>query len=90
MYYMGFSINQISICLKGILWTDLFIPSNPGQFDTQIYFPRLVVSVAFIIIFHFSFCLCVIYFIYTTGLCKVRKSHLFQRVHLIPLVTFVS
>lgn len=34
MYYMGFNDHQISICLKGILWTDLFLFSNPGQFDT--------------------------------------------------------
>lgn len=40
MYYMGFSIQPISICIKGILWTDFFLFSIPGQLDVQIYFPH--------------------------------------------------
>ena len=72
MYYMGFSIHQISICLKGILWTDfcLFSKTPPGN---------LICRYIFHIIFSVTFSLfCVIYFIYTTGLCKLKKATYFR------------
>lgn len=65
MYYMGFSIHQISICLKGILWTDFFYSVTPGNLKCRYIF-HIIFSVTYF------FC-CVIYFIYMTGLCKVRK-----------------
>lgn len=56
MYYMGFSILQISICLKGILWTFLF--SKPRQFDMQIY-------IYFHFIFSITFSFCVLFISFT-------------------------
>lgn len=53
-------------------WSFLF--SNPRQFDMQIYSHII-----------FSVTICVIYFIYMTGLCKMRKQPISEG-YLIPLV----
>lgn len=62
MYYMGLSVNQISIALKGfcgLIFFFFFYPVTPGKFNMQLYF-------------HLT--LCVIYFIYMTGLCEMRMT----------------
>lgn len=48
MYYMGFNVHQISICLKGILWTDLFYSVTPGNLIFRCIFHFIVFVVLFI------------------------------------------
>lgn len=62
MYYMGLSVNRISICLKGILWTDFFF----------VFIQSPQANLICSSIFHLT--LCVIYFIYMTGLCDMRMT----------------
>lgn len=84
MYYMGFSIHQISICLKGILWTDfcLFSKTPPGNLICRYIF-HIIFSVTF------SLFLCYLFHLHD-GPLQTKKSNLFQRADSIPPVLFVS
>lgn len=80
---MGFSIHQISICLKGILWTDLFYSVTPGNLICRYIF-HMIFSVTFYFVVLF------ISFTFIDGPLQTKKATDFRRAYLIALVLFVS
>lgn len=67
--------HQISICLKGIVWTDILYSITPGNL-------KKTISTLFSFIFPFFFVTILFICVVLTGLCKLSR---FQMAYLTPL-----